>query len=538
MFAGNSMIGVRSALPVLLPAVLYVASSPWRRTIGGGITLGCALFFSTEQGLAVAAAFALVSAVVVLRGPSRKQELLVAAATLGIAGAALFLLLTLTGGLAGAVGALRYNFRLVPMDQYWFFGVPPNPFVRSWSAGLRMAAETRGVGLALLLGLAATGFYMSRVWRTGAQSSQRDRAFALLSLYGLISCVSLLGVFVPAYVLPCWRVLISIALLELIAWADHRNRDHASRDLLGVPMPIAAATFIVSAITLAFRTSVLSTWATSVPHVIVSHVVHHARFQANALWLKTLAIDSEVVKTHSNPSGTPPVIWSTYSGWLEARYGVFNPSFDYLIHALGPANRRAYLERFRRTRPGLVQTVSPLYSPYEVWIENGSWDFYRTLLSSYAVAAVTPWSLLWEPRPDADTTSLALASIDVPAGATSLQLPVAPSVAPWPVTLLEVEIDYSTRNPLQAFPVIGSSPRYLVELQGALSHVAVSLDPYTTSYRFPLVVRPGQAARLDFQVYSLLPGAGLTIRRVRVSAIRVHPRNETWFHSLTERLTP
>jgi hypothetical protein len=536
--AANSMIGLRSSLPTLLPAVLYLATSRRLRVIGGGATLGAALFLSTEQGLAATVAFIAVSAVVMIRSHYRISELTDAAATLTIAGLVLVSALACVGGFSGAIGALRYNYRLVPMDQYWFFGAPPNPFVASWAALPRMAVEIPPIGLALVLGIIAVVLYLVRLWRAiPAGFGGRDRAFALLAVYGLVSCMSLLGVFVAVYSLPCWRVLIALGLVEALAWADRRRVLRQSTAWLALPRPIGATALAVAGLTVVARPQLVGEWLFRIPHVVTAHVIHRSRFVAGGIWPQTLRTDGAVVAsveaTHANAH---PVIWSTYAGWMEARAGVFHPSFDYIIHALGPENREHYVEDFRRTHPQIVQTVDPRYTPYEPWIENTNWDFYHALLTSYAVTAQTPWSLLWEPRHDTGVSQRIFAVLDVPAGASAVQLPSAPRIGALPVTLLEIQVEYETSNPWQRLPVIGASPRYLVGLEGAVSQTPVSLNPYTTSSRFPLVVAPGQSPVLRFQTYSLLPGARLIVRRVRASTLVVDPRNEVWLHALTARL--
>ena len=48
---------------------------------------------------------------------------------------------------------------------------------------------------------------------------------------------------------------------------------------------------------------------------------------------------------HRAPDGHPPTIYvHAYAGLLEARNGVFHPSFDYIIHVLGPMNRTRYVD--------------------------------------------------------------------------------------------------------------------------------------------------------------------------------------------------
>lgn len=538
--AVNSMIGLRSSLPTLLPIVLYLATSRRLRVAAGGVTLGLALFVSTEQGLAATVAFIVVSVIVVIRSGERVFECAEAAATVALGVLVLFALLFSVGGVSGALGAFRYNFRLVPMDQYWFFGAPPNPFVWSWAVLPRMAIAIPPIGLALVLGTAAVVVYLARLWRgVPVLNGRRDRAFAMLAVYGLVSCVSLLGVFVPVYALPCWRVLIALGLLEALAWANTREAARSGAAWLGLPRPFGAASLVVVGLSIVVRPQTIGDWLFRVPHVVVAHVVHRARFEVSGIWPTTLLTDAAVVARVEAAHGTnKPVIWSTYAGWMEARAGVFHPSFDYIIHALGPENRQRYVDDFRRVRPQLVQTIDPRYTPYEPWIENANWDFYHALLTSYAVTARTAWSFLWEPRADTGLDQQAITSLDVPVGASAVRLPQAPAVGGLPVTLLEVQIDYEAKNPWGRVPVVGAMPRYLIGLEGAVSKTPVSLDPYTTSSRFPLVVAPGQAPVLHFQPFSLLPGARLLVHRVRVTTIAVPPRNVVWLQALTTRLAP
>ncbi len=54
-------------------------------------------------------------------------------------------------------------------------------------------------------------------------------------------------------------------------------------------------------------------------------------------------------------------VWSTYSTMLESSEAMFHPSFDYIIHALGPQNRRAVsAPTFTSSHPDIVQTVKPV----------------------------------------------------------------------------------------------------------------------------------------------------------------------------------
>jgi hypothetical protein len=126
--------------------------------------------------------------------------------------------------------------------------------------------------------------------------------------------------------------------------------------------------------------------------------------------------------------------------------------------------------------------------------------------------------------------------MQVPAGMTTIALPPIPAVMRSPVTLLEIEIDYHVTNPLGWLPIVGKSPRYLVGIGGALSHLPVSLDPLVGTTRFPLVLRAGQHPTLYFLTTSLLPGASFRPSALRLYVHPVDDRNQTWLADLATRL--
>lgn len=533
LFALNGMVGLRSALPTLLPVAAYaIRDRRWR--IGAlGVGLGMALFLSTEQGLAVVFAFVLVATVGALRAESRGREFLTMAATIAIAGAVFVACLVAVGGIAGMHGALRYNLRLVPMDQYWYFGAPPNVFVPSWSAGLRMSAKTPLVGGAIILSASLAAFYLRRFWREPrGENAGRDIAFAFLAMYGFISCASLLGVFTPAYVQPCWRVLIIIALVELArATTSIQLRGHST--FLGVPSVVGGSALAGCIAVGATIPLVPVSLGKSLPHIVERHLIARAPFTVDSMWHTTLAVATREVQKHRGPQGESPSIWSTYAGWIEARDGAFHPSFDYIIHALGPNNRRAYVDTFRVRRPALVQTVRPSYTQYEGWLENNSWALYDALLDSYSVDTLTPWSLFWTRRAAPAPAPVLIASMRVPPGLTAVALPPIPDSLSSPVMLLEIDVDYEVRNPLRRLPIVGTTPRYLIGLEGALSRVPISLDPFVTHMRFPLIVERGKPAALRFQTFSLLPGAGWAPKALAVSVRPIDDGAREWFSEAT-----
>jgi hypothetical protein len=389
----------------------------------------------------------------------------------------------------------------------------------------------------LHLGIAAIVVYARRLWCVpeGARG-QRNFALLVLGAYGAVSLASLLGVFTPVYSQPCWRTIALIAVVEWFEFADRQRERSIAPDLLGVPRLTALTAAAFTLLSFATVPLVRTALTGSLSHVLRAHVFGHAPFEADGIWPVTLAEGQAFIDSKRAPNGAPPQLWSTYSGWIEARNAEFNPSFDYMIHALGPENRRRYVERFRDTKSPLAQTVLPTFTQYEPWLENTNWLFYDELLRWYDVGAFTPWSVYWQRRTSPSLEPEQIGAMQVPAGLTTIPLPPIAAAQSSPITLLEVEVDYVITNHLSSIPIVGKSPRYLVGITGALSHFPVSLDPFVSTARFPLVLRAGQQPTLYFRTASLLPGASLTPKALRLYVRTVSPANQAWLANLAKRL--
>ncbi len=540
LVALNSLLGVRSTLPTLVPIFLCLSVRRSMRTVIAGIVLGAALVMSTEQGLAAVMAVVLATIVASLRrgrNGERREYLVDGAAMVAIAMVTLVSLLTLLGGTDGMRGALRYNFSLVPKDQYWYFGAPPNLFLSSWGTLPAMLAAIPRIPLTLFAGIAAVCLTMRRLWRSDSGTARRrEFAFTVLALYGLISCASLLGTFVNAYVQPLLRVLLLLGAVYLDHQLVRRDARLGRRPLCGV----SRSTFMVACASALYAVvlvpAIIDTVRVTIPHMVRDHLLHRVGAVYDGIWPQTIVAGQAMLDSRRDASGRPPVLWSTYAGLLEARNGLFHPSVDYIIHALGPQNRAKYVDDFRRVKPRLVQTVDPLYTQYEAWIEDTSWDFYVELLRNYELVGHTPWSLFWERRAAELPAPVLLGWSTVAAGTDSLRLPTIASANEGPtLVLLQVELQYRTHNPLQWLPIVGATPRYLVTATGAIQRNPVTIDPYTMRTRFPLLVVRGATPVLHWQTYSLLPGARLDVSAVRLTSIVSSPKNDPWLEKLASQ---
>lgn len=532
----NSLLGMRSTFPILLPIAICLPVRRWLRVAITGIVLGLALLMGTEQGLAALGAMIIATVLLAIMSRRRREYVADSAIAVGIGVATLAIMLVAIGGFSGMLGALRYNFRLVPMDHYWYFGAPPNAFLRGWSALFQMAIGIPRIPISILLGLAFASVCVRQIWHASGAAEERERfAFLVLALYGVLSCASLLGTYVAVYIQPLLRVLLLLCAVALDRLFPAREARVSHRPLLAVGGPVVGVSAGSLVLMLVMAPSILWAISVGIPHLVKDHVIRREPLGYSDIWPETLVSGQKILDAHRHPDGSPASLWSTYAGLLEARNGLFNPSFDYIIHALGPDNRAKYLADFRRVQPELVQTVSPLYRQYESWIATTSWDFYAHLLENYQVVGSTPWSLFWERLPAPNPAAQEVWSAAVPAGATSVTLPPTPGTEG--VVLLQVQLDYKIRNPLRVLPVVGGLPRYLVKAANAAQQYPVSLDPYVGSSRFPVVAYRGKNVTLSWQTFSLLPGAGIEVSNVRLAEIPVSTANLEWLNQTYRRET-
>jgi len=406
LVAINSLLGVRSTLPVLLPVALCLPIGRWKRVALSGLIVGGSLVLGTEQGLATILALVIATGVAALRSTDRRAFLVDTGLIIAIGVASLLVILGIIGGGDGARRALTYNFRLVPMDQYWYFGSPPNLFLSSWSVIPSMMMALKRIPITLVCGAIAVGLNLRWLWRDVNGPRAREQfAFTAMALYGLISCASLLGTYVHAYVQPLLRVLLLLGAVHVDRFYLAQEAGNPRRPTLGTsPSMLLTAVASLLLMFLIVPGASATIFAT-IPHVVRDHIVKRVGAVYMGIWPETIVSGQAVLDSRRDSAGRPPILWSTYAGLLEARNGLFHPSVDYIIHALGPENRKKYVADFQRVKPRLVQTVSPTYTQYETWLEDTSWDFYIELLTHYEVVATTPWSLFWERSADSSVVA-------------------------------------------------------------------------------------------------------------------------------------
>ena len=520
--AGNSLLSVRSAFPLIVFAVLLSDFRLVRKAILSGIGLALTLSCGTEHGLAM---LVIVFGVGLLttgftywrrQATDDKTEfdapLFYALTFISFVVSLCAIYLTLSTP-AGMIAALRYNLGSVPADQYWYFGVPPNEF-----AGTLFDLGQLGKRNCLFLLLILGSFFV--LWWKVTFAHVRDRKLSIVSCwmlgYAIISCLSCLGMLSKGYLAPAFRVshlVICLWLYQTNALQTCAAYLKAKRPQLRVPLMTGAALLVVSAV---FAAALMA--IQSLPPMTIKPWNWPAQ-QLSMTWQKHLQ-QAEAAIAALPRSTRPPQLWSLYAGLLEDKYGVFHPREDYIIHALGRERRAAYLQALRTTQPDVVQTVRKSYfyaatrfHNYEQWLRNSTWELYEEVLNNYDVLTVTDRAIFWKRKPapwQAPTNNYQPISVSPEVSAVELPIDSAPDSP----TIYVVRLQYKTKNPWQRIPLIGGLPRFLIYPENTLDNLPVSLPPYAQEFSFHMLVKPGSKPQLRFQVASPLPAASLQITGV------------------------
>jgi hypothetical protein len=512
---GNSLLGVRSTVPVLFAAALILPMRRAVRVIVTAVLIAVALFLGTEHGLALIAAFGVMQLLSAWKHRSFHQ-LLDAVAGIAAGACGYVLILIAIGGPAGCRNALRFAFRSLPADQFWYFGSPPNTFLSSWSQVFHDPNIIPNFGIAIPIILVVVALF----WRSFEESDERVlHAVAFFVIYGLITCAAYLGIAFHGYFLPLQRTM----TFGVGALAAYASVVHAPR---WPPRVRRAATFglyiFVAILVAADFWLNLSDLTVLVMPRYQEYVAMGRRTWFSQRWQWDMAASQRVIGFR--PGMGRASIWSTYSGLVEDEYGVFNPACDYIIHALGPEDRRTYIETFRRTRPENVQTLGRSLFKYEEWVRDMHWDFYGDLLRDYRIAGVTSHSLWWKRGRRTPLVQHAGTAIRIVREREPVPVLLPPYASQYAVAV--VSLRYHIHNPWARVPIAGQLPRHLVVVSGAMNLYPIALAPYRTEAEVPIFLKQGQRPAISIETESLTPGTSVTIDRASVNVVELDSQNE------------
>ncbi len=502
---GNSMLSVRAFAPVLVAAAVLTRASG-RGALACAAGLALSFLLGIEQAVAASLALA-VATMVSTRKDDRGRSMIRLGATGALAAAITLGVMVALAGWAGTVGTLRYQLRDVPGDQAWYFGVPPHHFLGRW----RDFGELWVPIVAIVVSLAILAGRWRRHGSECHRLSRRATGMSVLLLYGVFSCGSFLGIINPTYHSVIERSVLLALILEGYSWL---RRQRSIRRRVGEwsarvrPWPAVAMLAIVgvSAASIASRTAQIAR--------MMNAPVLSPRLE------RDLQTTDSTLRTIARGGATTAPVWSTYAGLFDARRESFQPSPDYIIHALGTEARLKYVRDFEAFRAVMVLTELPATFEFEEWLQTTSWPFYESVLRQYEVAGLTSHRILWRRLPDSGTRSPS-GSVEVSVDASAAPSIRLPDPAPGTGVVQTVELNYVASNALRNAPVIGNMPRFFIDVANARNHIPITLPPRGTAVTFPVYRDSRRSVELSPRVTSLFPGASLRITRVRVREWRL-----------------
>lgn len=412
---GVSLRPLRGALPFfVLPVFVILVRRIWLegRALAGGLPLGlvagAGLLWSNDAGIPLVIALTGALVLALWERPVLLAKTL-AGFALGVMASAGAILLAVTHGAPGPW--LRYNFRDVAADQFWFFA-PWDRDTRILSPAdlpqiLVHADPLAALGLvvlALALGFAA----VQRLRRRSAPVRGSAFLFVGASVLGT-ALVPQIGGHVGAEYNGITFVLAACApLIALPARVWRRARGGLAR--LPRARPSALAGLTALAMIAAEGVHLFAAWSvtdrTRYDPALGFYVT--PEYAADLAAMRKLAVGWDKAGVPQNRR-----LLSVYTSPLDIAAGVQSPAdVGSLIHALGPGKRAAFTALVARGQVAAVTTIAPDYSGWEGWLTRANWPFFRALRENYAPIARNDQQVLWV-RSEAAAAAPALAACRV-----------------------------------------------------------------------------------------------------------------------------
>jgi hypothetical protein len=538
VYPGNSLLGLRSATPVLVAAAMILIPTVKRiavsknfsisvRNLAVALLLGFSVVMGTEQGAAACAAYMLLYAW--QQGIFTKQNFFAALKkstlrSLGIFAAILGFTTLFSGG--HPVETLTYALRDVPADQAWYFGTHPNPYL-TWSNLIPGLIDTRFM-LYILIGSATFAPLAILAKKYQLFSRKESTAATFLVLATIIVFVSgAFGYYAPGtQLIPFLRIITMLSVIIVLRLlylylGSQKKQNPANRRYLATTLlaGIVGGTMFSYLLHSAYSTYKL------VDVMELKSILTNARiarkeddyYAASLRWKTSM----DTLSPSINKSATT---WSTYRGLYESQWGIHSPmpgGEDYIIHALGKQRRETYEKTFNTTQPGQVITLSAMYFPYEEWLWTRHWPIYRTLFTEYDIAAENPSHILWKRRAGANTQQPEWTTLQL---AENYPLPANNTNQP---QLYEVSIDYAASSGLPA-NIMSKVPRYIIDINGSKGlRNHISLPSYEKEWLFPVIIMPGEnSVNLTAKADGIIPTAKLSIAGVKYRELPITQTNK------------
>jgi hypothetical protein len=395
---GVSLRPLRGALPFLvLPFfVLFVRRALRDRSgvVAGlslGLVAGAGLLWSNDAGIPLGLALALGLVMALHRRLGLLARML-AGFGAGAAASASAILLAVTHGAPGPW--LRYNFRDVAGDQFWFFA-PWERSTRILGVGdlpniLHHADPLSAASLIVLI-LCVLWAMLQRL--RGRSAPVRGSAFVFIGAsvigtalvpqigghvgaeYNAITFV--LGVCAPLIVAPAGVWQRAGGLLRRVR-----------------PRHITALTAVAAVAMIGTEGARLAASPARAERTVYDPALGFfvtPAYAQDLAAMRTLAAAWDAAHVPQNRR-----LLSVYTSPLDIVAGTRSPTdVGSLIHALGPEKRTAFTALVAERKVAAVTTIAPDYSEWEGWIRRANWPFFRALYANYTPIARNNQQVLW-----------------------------------------------------------------------------------------------------------------------------------------------
>lgn len=505
----QSAIALRAAAPMLLCLYLVLrptssALSHWRHALYDGIPAGLALVWSNDYGLPTFTAFCLLFGLLApgLSWTARIKRcfmmMLVAGAVAGV---------VLTIATAGQPWRwLQYNAG-VAADQFWYYEgrkvlqwseIPLPPFV--------------------IVGIISIMFLALDLYRRPHALGTRCMLMLLLATLAAAYLSTLGGHIESHYFVAFQRTLtfaVPFALVRMFAaatalvqgWRNLAIRVAATfhagarRRFLWAVVQIAIAFLAVREV---YQTQRQYARMERLP----AHTVQVPEMGGSLSepWSKMVAVARDLRAEPPPPDGQH-LLFSTYATSFELIAGTFQPSgHDYIIHALGPRERRRYLELFAALRPRFVTTLRRDTWPWELWVRRMHWDFYRELLRHYDPCERSIYHTIWRERqaPRSFPTVPVMVRTERRAPAEIVLTVELPAAAGLDDGLHYVEIEIEAAGAWRTPRIWNGCWRQRLAVLDPAKTPQSFIDrfalPLERRWHFPILVKPGNSASVLLQL--------------------------------------
>lgn len=520
--SGNSFVGARTSFGIIYVYFVMLVFERLKKQNSGliivaaiaGMFAGISLLISVDQGVVVILTLLFFF---VLSNSSEKAPKLIYSALIFIGAAAFstvvsYLLVFYPNGF----DLLHYYFVLIPKDQFWYFGVPPNDFIVGFRDIFEPPVPTATsaylrIIYAFLLMIVVIRLYMKNQKTNGG--SLFLVAGALL-FYGMLSAIFPLMSYVSGvHYSNIYRLNLIISGVLLVRMLFHHFPDSTEkiRTYLNRQLPklIIASTMVFCCVFVYMGFVKIKRINDYEDRVPISGVILADD------WKLTFEDISKKM-----PDGKTEGVWSLYSALWEKSNNYTHPSkFDYIIHALGSENRQHYLNTFIKSKPKYVVVPRGKIFFSEEWNQKSSWYFYEEMIKSYFPSEANPHGYVWIRR----DSSLDLGEFNTPPILKSTEskyvLQIPDSLVKDDVGIAEIRMEYSV---IDNFPLWGVSKLTRYFIQTDSNNILVSLPPYENKFTFPVFIQKGQKTiEMKVDIRSFKWGERLKIDRIQLRIPKV-----------------